>query len=225
MDEKKAAGTEAGKLVKDGSLVGLGTGSTVKHAIVELGRRVREEGLKVRGVPTSEDTAILAVEKGIPLTSFMEVERLDIALDGADQVSESHELIKGGGAALFREKVVASNSREFVVVVDEGKLAQRLDIPVPVEVLPFAWPPVKRKLLKECTRVELREGEGKAGPVITDNGNYILDAYFGEIVSPQELEGKINSIVGVLENGIFASLPCKIIVGRGDKTEVLEWKR
>ncbi len=213
MEEKRLAGEKAAELVRDGDVVGLGTGSTVKYTILELGRRIREESLEISGIPTSEATRLLAIEQGIPLVSFEEVERVDIAIDGADQVSKRLELIKGGGGALFREKVVAANSKEFIVVVSQDKLSDFLNMYVPVEVLPFAWKPVQRKLQRLGARVKLREGSGKAGPVITDNGNYILDASFGKITNPKELEEEINSIVGVVENGIFTLNVSRVIVG------------
>jgi len=222
-EKKRLAGIEAAKEVEDGNYVGLGTGSTVRYAIEELGRRVREEGLSIKGIPTSADTRILAIKTGIPLTTFAEVQELDIAIDGADQVSRNYHLIKGGGAALFREKVVAYNSRKFVVVVDESKLSNFLDIAVPVEVLPFAWSAVVRKLKAiGCKEAKLRQAKGKSGPLVTDNGNYILDAYFGRIEYPHKLEKDINSIVGVVENGIFYGITTKVIVGKEGHTEVLE---
>lgn len=222
-EERRLAGVEAARLVKSGSIVGLGTGSTVKYSIEELGRRVSEEGLEIRAVPTSMGTAIVAVKNGIPLTSFDEVGRLDIAIDGADQVSGSCDLIKGGGAALFREKVVAANSREFVVVVDGSKLSSHLDLPVPVELLPFACGVVAEHLAGlGCERAQLRECPGKSGPILTDNSNIILDASFGAIEWPEKLEEELNSIVGVVENGIFCGLRPKVLVGRKGRVEVLE---
>ncbi|WP_457554490.1 ribose-5-phosphate isomerase RpiA [Candidatus Pyrohabitans sp.] len=203
---KQMAAESAAAEVKDGDVVGLGTGSTAYYAVRALGRRVREEGLCIKAIPTSVDTRIHALEFGIPITTFEEFEQVDIAIDGADQVTPGLELIKGGGGALFREKVVACNAKRFIVVADESKLVDKLSMPVPVEVLPFAWRVAERALIKMGAKsVALRRGRGKVGPLITDNGNYLLDADFGEISGPEELEEEINRIVGVLENGLFSS--------------------
>ncbi|HEQ78168.1 MAG TPA: ribose 5-phosphate isomerase A [Euryarchaeota archaeon] len=222
-EEKKLAGIEAAREVEKGGYIGLGTGSTVRYAIEELGRRVREDGLEIKCIPSSADTRILAIKNKIPLTTFEEIHELDISIDGADQISSGYTLIKGGGAALFREKVVASNSKRFIVVVDKSKLSESLDIAVPVEVLPFAWAVVSERLKAlGCKKSKLRCATGKSGPLLTDNGNYILDASFGKIEYPQKLEEEINDIVGVVENGIFCGMASKIIVGRDGRIEVLQ---
>lgn len=203
---KRIAAESAVREVHDGDVVGLGTGSTTYYAIRALGERVREEGLSIKAIPTSVDTRIHALEFGIPITTFEEFEQVDIAIDGADQISEKLELVKGGGGALFREKVVASNAKRFIVIADESKLTKRLNMPVPIEVLPFAWRVAERALIKMGAKtVAMRQAKGKVGPLITDNGNYILDADFGKIYEPEKLETEINKIVGVLENGLFPS--------------------
>jgi ribose 5-phosphate isomerase A len=221
---KRIAAESAVKEVKDGDVVGLGTGSTTYYAIRALGDRVREEGLSIKAIPTSVDTRIHALEFGIPITTFEEFDQVDIAIDGADQISEKLELVKGGGGALFREKVVASNAKRFIVIADESKLTKRLSMPVPIEVLPFAWRVAERALIKMGVKsVAMRRAKGKVGPLITDNGNYILDADFGEISEPEKLETEINKIVGVLENGLFtSSMVSEVHLGTKEGVRILK---
>ena len=218
---KRAAAESACSLVKDGYVLGLGTGSTVYFLIDELARRIKEEDLDVVCVPTSRGTAITAREKGITIASLEEYDALDLAIDGADQVSDKLDLIKGGGAAHTREKIVASLSKRFVVIVDEGKLSEKLSLPVPVEVLPFSWKVVARKLEDMDATTVVRQGSGKSGPVITDNGNYVLDADFGIIEDPESLEAEINLIKGVVENGIFPGMAHEVRVGTDNGVKIL----
>jgi ribose 5-phosphate isomerase A len=218
---KQAAARSACSLIKDGQILGLGTGSTVAYLIEELSRRVYEEELEVTCIPTSRGTELLAREKGLPLTTLEEHRDIDLAIDGADQVARSLDLIKGAGAAHTREKIVAVLARRFIVIVDEGKLSEKLSLPVPVEVLPFSWKAVAERLGAMKGRAELRQGSGKAGPVITDNGNYILDAAFGVIENPEKLEAEINLIKGVVENGIFPGMAHEVHVGTKNGVKVL----
>ncbi len=213
--EKKDAGCRAADMIKDGMAVGLGTGSTVFYAMERLGERIQSEGLTICGVPTSHQTAMRAEEYGIPLTTLSLHPVLDCAIDGADQVSPEKYLVKGRGAALLREKVVAGAAERFIVVIDPAKETQVLSAAVPVEILPFAWGSVCRQLASLGGEPLMRNGVKKDGPVISDNGNYIFDCAFGEISRPQELESAINEIPGVLENGIFTRLALKttVIVG------------
>ncbi len=224
---KRIAAESAASLVQDGDVVGLGTGSTAKHVLVALSRRVRQEGVRITGIPTSADTRIFATSLGLKLSTLEEHPEVDIAIDGADQLTEGLELVKGGGGALLREKVVASCAKRFVVVADESKLVERLSMPVPVEVLPFAWKPAERALMgMGARRVSLRTGSGKAGPVVTDNGHYILDADFGEIGEPEALEARINRITGVVENGIFCpEMVSEVHLGTGAGVRVLRLPR
>ena len=210
------AGFRAADMVKDGMIVGLGTGSTVFFAMERLGERIKNEGLKIKGVPTSNQTAMRAEEYGIPLTTLSLNPVLDIAIDGADQVSPEKNLIKGRGAALLREKIVADAAKKFVVVIDESKSVAGLNVAVPIEILPFAYGSVCEKLKELGGNPEMRNGVKKDGPVISDNGNYIFDCAFGEINNPKAMEKAINEIPGVLENGIFASMNAKteIIIGK-----------
>jgi ribose 5-phosphate isomerase A len=211
---KKAAGIAAVKYVEDGMSLGLGTGSTVRYSILEIARRIREEGLKVRGIPTSKATEKLAVELGIPLTDFKEVEKLDLTIDGADEVDPRLTLIKGGGGALLREKIVAANSRKMIAVVDESKLVEELGttFPLPVEIVPFGCA-VLLRLFKtfNCDYVELRMNDDGT-PYLTDNGNCILMCKFEIITAPDLTERFIDQIPGVVECGLFVNLCHRVIV-------------
>jgi len=213
-----AAEAAVRELVRDGMALGLGSGSTVAYAVRCLGELVRSEGLEVLCVPTSYQIAYLAVQEGLKLTSLEEHPELDLAIDGADQVDGRLDLIKGGGAALTREKVVDSAARRLAIIVDESKLADRLGergVPVPVEVLPFAATLVLRRLEElGAHRAVIREaGRGKVGPVITDNGNIILDAFFGPIEDPAGLEKAVKALPGVVEVGLFVGMTDILYVG------------
>jgi ribose 5-phosphate isomerase A len=205
-DAKKAAGEAAAKLVKSGMVVGLGTGSTVAWTIKRLGERVKVEGLDFLGIPTSFQAENLAIASGIKLTTLNSHPVLDLAIDGADQVDHRLYVIKGGGAAHTREKVVACSAKRFVIVADESKYVQELTWPVPVEVLPFAARLVERRLTEQGGKPVLRQGVRKDGPVITDNGNFVMDVDFGVIEDPAALAAKISPIPGVVEHGIFDNL-------------------
>ncbi len=214
---KQLVGTAAAQRVTSGMVVGLGTGSTTAFAITALGERLKNgEITDIVGIPTSFQAAVLAKKHGIPLTTLDEVEHIDIAIDGADEVDPHKNLIKGGGAAHTREKVIDSLAQLFLVVVDESKLVERLGstFPVPVEVLPMAVAPVTRALTKLGGVPELRMGVKKDGPVITDQGNMVLDVKFDAIPDPAQLEQQINNIPGVLENGLFVGLAHEILVGK-----------
>lgn len=203
---KKVAGEAAADMVESGMVVGLGTGSTVAWTIRRLGERTREEGLEFLGVPTSFQAESLAIECGIRLTTLNQNPVLDLAIDGADQVDHRLYVIKGGGAAHTREKVVACSAQQFVVVADESKYVKQLSHPVPLEVLPFALRLVEKKLLELGGRPVLRLGKMKDGPVITDNGNFVLDVDYGRIEEPVELGARMSQIPGLVEHGIFENL-------------------
>ncbi len=195
--------------------LGLGSGSTASCAIRAIGERVRGERLKVRGVPTSHAAERLAREGGIPICTLEEVESLDLAFDGADEVDPSYNLIKGRGAAHAREKVVAGQAARFVVLVDASKRVDVLGskMPVPVEVIPMAVGPVRRALTSMGAAVQLRLGANKDGPVVTDQGMWLLDAHFGRITDPAALDLALNSIPGVVEHGIFVGMTTDLLVG------------
>ena len=215
---KRAAGEKAASFVEDGMCVGLGTGSTTAHALMALGRRIREDGLNITGTPTSYAAEMLARQQEIPFVSLDEIEYLDIALDGADEVDPAFNLIKGRGAAQTREKIVESLAEEFIVLVDESKIVERLGSisPVPVEILPMARGPVERALRKLGGKPELRCGERKDGPLVTDQGFWILDCEFESIDDPAGLDHAIKLIPGVLDHGLFIGMATRVIVGRPD---------
>jgi len=223
---KKRAALEAVKHVREGFVVGLGSGTTVAYAIQEIGERIRREGLRVFGVPTSHQALLLAVSCGIPLTTLDERAKLDLAIDGADQVDGELNLIKGMGGALMREKVVASAAEQFVVVADETKLVEKLgrNHPVPVEVLPFALSTVVARVEELGGKPVLREGKGKVGPVVTDNGNFILDVEFGSVGALDELDVAVKLIPGVLETGLFVGMADVVYLGKQDGVVRLERK-
>ena len=212
---KQSVGIEAARMVEDGMVVGLGTGSTATFAIEELGRRVREEGLSIVGVPTSFSSSMLARQHGLIVRTLDDVDHIDIAIDGADEVDPGKNLIKGGGAAHTREKVIDYLAELFVVVVDESKLVQRLGdtFPVPVEVIPMAISPVLRGLEWLGGKPLVRLAEQKDGPVISDQGNFIVDVHFDQIEDPAALETALNNIPGVVENGIFTGAADIVLVG------------
>ena len=218
---KERVALEAAKMVRDGAIVGLGTGSTVALAIAELGKKVREDGLEIIGIPTSYRSAMIARENGIVIRSLDDVSKIDIAIDGADEVDPNKDLIKGGGGAHTREKIVDSWAELFVVLVDDSKLVKYLGekCSVPVEVLPFAVHPVMKKLQAIGGDPVLRMGVKKDGPVITDQGNMIIDARFPEIRDPKTLELELNDIPGVVENGLFVGLAHVVLIGTTDRGE------
>lgn len=213
---KQEVGKIAANRVQSGSIVGLGTGSTTAYAIQFLGERLKSGELKdIKGIPTSFQASVLAKQYGIPLTTLDEIDKIDIAIDGADEVDPQKNLIKGGGAAHTREKIVDGLAELFIVVVDSSKLVDRLGttFPLPVEVLPMAITPVMQTLERLGGKPELRMGVKKDGPVITDQGNMILDVTFAAIDQPAELEQKINNIPGVLDNGLFVNLANIVLIG------------
>ena len=213
---KQEVGKAAAARVQSGSIVGLGTGSTTAYAIEYIGERLKSGELKdIKGVPTSFQASILAKQYGIPLTTLDEISRIDIAIDGADEVDPQKNLIKGGGAAHTREKIVDALAEQFIVVVDSSKLVDRLGSTflLPVEVLPMAMTPVMQAIEKLGGKPELRMGVKKAGPVITDQGNFVIDVKFDSIDNPAELEKTLNNIPGVLENGLFVGVADIILVG------------
>jgi len=222
-DAKRRAGEAAADRVSDGDVVGLGTGSTAAHAIRALGRAV-DAGLDVRGVPTSFQSRQLAREAGIPLASLEEATP-DVAIDGADEVAPREggfDLVKGGGAAHAREKYVDAAAGELLVVADSTKLADELAGPVPVEVLPDARPVVADAVRGLGGEPTLRDAERKDGPVVTDNGNLVLDCAFDGIAEPPALARSLSGLPGVVEHGLFVDLADAVFVGREDDVDVRE---
>ncbi len=222
---KSRAGAEAARHVKHGMMIGLGTGSTTAFAIAAIGRRIHEEGLQVRGIPTSSSAELEARKHGVPLCTFDEVQgKLDIAFDGADEVSPALDLIKGRGAAHTREKIVASQSRRFAVLVDPSKLVKKLGTkaPVPIEVIPLAAPVILRTLQQMGARASLRSGLRKDGPVVTDQGFWVIDADFPPIDHPAALSRELLNLPGVLDHGLFVGLATEVIVGTESGVDVIQ---
>jgi ribose 5-phosphate isomerase A len=218
---KRAAAQRAVEFVESGMIVGLGTGSTAGFVVEQLASRVAH-GLAVVAIPTSEHTADLARQLGIPLSSFAEHRRIDLAIDGADEVQRSTlDLIKGHGGALLREKIVAAASRRFIVVVDQEKLVDRLGehAPVPVEVVQFGWQATAAAVAKLGADVELRQENGE--PFVTDGGNFIVDCHFGPLNDPQSIERLIKMTVGVVESGLFIGRSSAVVVATDSGVDIM----
>lgn len=220
---KEEAGIAACAYVESGMKVGLGTGSTVKYTILELGRRVREEGLEIVGVPTSLATRDLATEVGITLVDLDDLDGLDVVIDGTDEFDPQFQLIKGGGAALLREKVVAQSSVSMVVVADERKQVATLGaFPLPIEVTPFSYNTTKRAIEQSLgCNVSMREKDGTL--LTTDNGNFIADAHTGPTLThPEETERKLLNLAGVVQVGLFNNMCDVVVLASSDGVSVLE---
>jgi len=218
ISEKKISAEAACNFVKDGMIVGLGTGTTAEFAVRKIGELVRD-GLSIRGIPTSNRTKELAEAEGIPLIDFSDSMFIDLTIDGADEIDGNLNMIKGGGSALLREKIVASVSKAEIIVVSRNKLVDQLGIfPLPVEVIPFGWQVVFNQLESLHGNPDLRLNRGK--PLITDQGNYIIDCHFRKIKNPKLLEHQLNMIPGVVENGLFINLCTKMIIADGERLVV-----
>ena len=221
------AGIHAAGYVKNGMKVGLGTSSTVKYTIMELGRRVREENLEISCVPTSIATEKLSIEQGISLYELSKLKGLDLVIDGADEFDENLTLIKGGGGALVREKIIAQASNEMIVVADESKKVSKLGMfPLPVEVIKFSWKETKRKI-SEITKlheskINRRMIDDSKEVMITDNGNYILDLSLGEINEPEKLEFELIKLAGVLDCGLFCGIANTVVLANHDGLDIIE---
>jgi ribose 5-phosphate isomerase A len=222
---KSAAANAAAAMVEDGLIVGLGSGSTASLAVSILGHRVAE-GLRIIGIPTSQQTEREARRLGIPLSTLAEHDHIDVTIDGADEVDVGRlNLLKGRGGALLREKIIASSSEQLIIVIDETKLVDRLGRGVvAVEVVPFAWHATARRLQRfgaSLVRRTTREGE----PFITDDGHYILDCAFGTIDDPDHLQRQLDGTVGVVEHGLFLGMASRVIVGGSQGVHVLQSTR
>ncbi len=217
--EKQLAAEAAAALVENGMVVGLGTGSTAAFALRKLGERIRG-GLKMQGVPSSRWAENMAKEVGIPLTDFSRTTRIDLTLDGADEFDPRLNLIKGGGGALFREKIVAAASARLVIFADASKRVAALGkFPLPVEVNPFGWQVAARKLGELGAQVTLRQAAGQT--FVSDNQGYILDCAFGSIPNPPDLEARIRRITGVMECGLFCGMADTILLAEGETVHTL----
>lgn len=209
---KQLAGEYAANFVKDGMKVGLGTGSTVYWTIQKLGERVKE-GLSFQAVPTSKETEVLAKQLNISLISLNDVQRLDLTIDGADEIDANLQIIKGGGGALLREKIVATSSKELIIIADESKLVTHLGtFPLPVEITPFSWKQTERKIQSLGCQTTLRLKNNET--FITDNNNVIIDCVFPyNISNPANLHTRLKMITGVVETGLFVNMASKAIIG------------
>lgn len=219
---KQLVGTKAVEWIKDGMIVGLGTGSTVKYMVDALGKRVNEEGLNIVGVTTSIRTAEQAKSLGIVIKDIDEVDHIDLTIDGADEISSDFQGIKGGGAALLYEKIVATKSNKNMWIVDESKMVDDLgQFPLPVEVIPYGSGTVFKRFEEKGLNPEFRKNED--GSLLhTDSDNYIIDLHLGKIENPKELGDYLINLVGVVEHGLFLDIVNTVIVGRQDGPEVLE---
>ncbi len=225
---KRNAAYAAVDNVKDGMVVGLGSGTTAAYAIIALGERRKHENLQILGIPSSYQAFQLAVQNGIAITTLEEHPTVDVNIDGADQIDAELNLIKGMGAALTREKIVASSSQKNIFTADKKKKVEVLGEngqPVPIEVLPFAIPLVQHRIQALGGSPLLRETKGKLGPVISDNGNAIMDITFGNIKDSQTLEQKLKMIPGVVETGLFIGLTDIVYLGTASAVQKLERKR
>ncbi|MGA2388541.1 MAG: ribose-5-phosphate isomerase RpiA [Candidatus Sulfotelmatobacter sp.] len=220
--EKEAAARASLRYIKDGQVVGLGTGTTASHFVQLLGEQVKQ-GLRIRGIPTSVRAAEQATSLGIPLTNFDECQQIDVTVDGADEVDPQLRLIKGGGGALLREKIVASATKQYVIVVDGSKQVATLGkFPLPVEVIRFAQALIAKKITELGAEVALRRtADGK--PYLTDENNYILDCHFAKIRGADGLANKLSDMPGVVEHGLFINMANVVLVARG--SEVTELHR
>ena len=222
ISEKQLSAEAACNYVKDGMIVGLGTGTTAEFAVRKIGKLVRN-GLSIRGIPTSNRTKELAEAEGIPLIDFSESMFIDLTIDGADEIDGNLNMIKGGGAALLQEKIVASVSKAEIIVVNRTKLVDQLGaFPLPVEVIPFGWQVVFNQLESLHGNPDLRLNKGQ--PQVTDQGNYIIDCHFRKIENPKLLEHQLNMVPGVVENGLFINLCTKMILADGEQLIVKDRK-
>lgn len=227
MEPKDAAARRAVQYVQPNTIIGIGTGTTSAYAIQALGERVQREGLKIVAVPTSERSGILAAQLNIPLADLSEVGTLDLTFDGADEVDADLHLIKGGGGALLREKIVASASRELIIIVDDSKVKPKLgSFPLPIAVVPFGHEATHRRLLEHTPNVLLRmDKTNPSQPYITDDHLYIYDMQMGQIDDPPALETALRGIVGVAEVGLFIHMTSRLVIGYADgHTEEREGK-
>lgn len=219
--EKQLAAAAAAELVQSGMIVGLGTGSTAKHLVKLLGEKVRA-GLKIRGIPTSSATKAQAEAEGIPLVTFELIDRVDLTLDGADELDPELNLTKGGGGALLFEKIVASASDRLVIMCDASKPVAKLGaFPLPIEVVPFGWQLVAKRVRVLGGEPALRKNKD-GSPFVTDAQHLILDCRFDSIERPAELAQKIDAIVGVVEHGLFVGMADRVLVGDGSNVRTLK---
>jgi len=221
--EKAAAARASLRFVRDGDIVGLGTGSTAAYVVCSLGERV-QAGLKIRGIPTSVRTKELATSVGIPLTTLDEFQQIDVTIDGADEFDPQLHLIKGGGGALLREKIIASASQQVIIIADSSKQVAVLGrFPLPVEVIPFSQRLIAKEIAALGATVKLRQG-ATGNPFVSDEGHHILDCSFGQIADPPTLARKLSDMPGVVEHGLFIDLATVVLVAKGENVTELRRK-
>lgn len=222
MNLKQLVGIKAAEFVEDGMIVGLGTGSTAYYMVEEIGRRMREEGLKITGVTTSSGTKAQAESLGIPLKSIDEVPVVDLTIDGADEISADFQGIKGGGAALLFEKIVASYSKQTIWIVDGSKMVDQLGrFPLPVEVIPYGSQQLMRLFKEKNYQPVLRQTE-TGETIVTDSGHYIIDLHLERIEDPEKLATYLDQLVGVVEHGLFLNMVSKVVVASENGVSVLD---
>lgn len=219
MDQKRVAGEKSTEYIKDGMILGLGTGSTAYYMIKKVGELIKN-GMKIKAVATSKSTESLARELKIPLLSIDEVDRIDLAIDGVDEIDNEFNAIKGGGGALFREKIVASLANEVIWIMDESKLVDGIgEFPLPVEILPYGYKHVIKELQDYSLNPKIRMKEEEI--FVTDNGNYIVDLHIGKPMNINDVYNKVNKITGVLEIGLFINMCDRIIIGTSSGTKII----
>ncbi|GIO24525.1 ribose-5-phosphate isomerase RpiA [Oceanobacillus sp. J11TS1] len=221
ISDKQRAAEKAADYIKDGMVLGIGSGSTVNFMLRKLAQRMQEEGIRVKGIPASKKSEKLANELGIPLTTFAEYSRVDLAIDGADEIDEQLQLSKGGGGSLVREKMVDIIADYYIVIASADKLVKKLGaFPLPVEVVPFGWQVTEKRLQALGCQTTLRCQEGK--PFVSDNGNYIVDCQFKTIDQPAKLHQEIKSLLGVVETGIFANMADEVIISENGNLQSMK---
>ena len=227
LELKEKAGIAAANLIQNGMTVGIGTGSTVEFFIKELGRRAKEEGLSIKGVTTSHESKILCYQLGIQVLDVGMLDQIDLTVDGADQIDYSLNAIKGGGAAHTIEKIVATMANEFILIGDESKLVDCLGLnkPIPIEVIPEAVSLVQKKTKDLGADPRIRMAVRKDGPVISDNGNFIIDLYFKQLENLSEINNLLLSIPGVVETGLFIGMASQAFIAGADGVKVLRAKK
>ncbi|CUU47905.1 ribose-5-phosphate isomerase RpiA [Clostridium beijerinckii] len=219
MDQKRVAGEKSTEYIKDGMILGLGTGSTAYYMIKKVGELIKN-GIKIKAVATSKSTESLARELKIPLLSIDEVDRIDLAIDGVDEIDNEFNAIKGGGGALFREKIVASLANEVIWIMDESKLVDGIgEFPLPVEILPYGYKHVIKELQDYSLNPKIRMKEEEI--FVTDNGNYIVDLHIGKPMNINDVYNKVNKITGVLETGLFINMCDRIIIGTSSGAKII----
>lgn len=222
MELKRVAGEKAAEYIKDGMILGLGTGSTAYYMIKKVGELI-QNGMNLKAVATSRSTENLAKELHIPLVEIDEVDRIDLCIDGVDEIDRNFNAIKGGGGALFREKIVANLANEVIWIMDDSKLVDSIGaFPLPIEVLPYGYTQVIKKLKTYSLNPKLRRKSDNI--YITDNGNYIVDLHIGKPIDIIDVSEKVNGIIGVLETGLFINMCKYIVVGTNNGAEVIENK-